>query len=294
MSLGGGAARTARRLPHPGRDRPRRHGHRLRGVSGIAGPARRREGAAPQSLPDPSSCSGSSARRRRPPGCTTPTSSRCSASASRTVSLHRHAADPGRRAGRGPRQAPRGRRQWNRRGGRAGTGRGRSRSPAAAAKSRAWQEACSTGPSSSAGPATEDFQVDQDTQVNGCGRSGERTRCRTAGPQRGVAGRPGLLAERGHHRAAGGRCPALRPRASHAAPRYQTGQSAAGLAGRGVDHRFRTGQGDGPGPRDPDRRLAGTLRYMAPEQFSGQVGRAERHLQSGADPVRVAHSAAGV
>ena len=44
---GRGAAGAAGRFPHPRRDRPRRHGHRLRGLPGIARPARRREGAAP-------------------------------------------------------------------------------------------------------------------------------------------------------------------------------------------------------------------------------------------------------
>ena len=42
--------RGTRRVPHPSRDRPRRHGHRLRGSPGIAGPARGLEGAA---VPEP-------------------------------------------------------------------------------------------------------------------------------------------------------------------------------------------------------------------------------------------------
>ena len=54
-SPGGGAAAGPRpaagpgaagRLPHPPRDRPRRHGRRLRGRAGLAGPARRPQGAA--------------------------------------------------------------------------------------------------------------------------------------------------------------------------------------------------------------------------------------------------------
>ena len=36
-------AGAARRVPHPPRDRPRRHGRRLRGRPGVAGPARRLE-----------------------------------------------------------------------------------------------------------------------------------------------------------------------------------------------------------------------------------------------------------
>ena len=47
------AARAAGRLPHPPRGRPRRHGRRLRGRAGVAGPARRAQGAAAQLLPDP-------------------------------------------------------------------------------------------------------------------------------------------------------------------------------------------------------------------------------------------------
>ena len=39
-------ARAAGRLPHPPRDRPRRHGHRLRGGAGEPGPARGAEGPA--------------------------------------------------------------------------------------------------------------------------------------------------------------------------------------------------------------------------------------------------------
>ena len=77
--------REARRLPHPPRDRPRRHGRRLRGRAGLAGPPGGAEGAAVASRSSTRSRSGgSSARRRRRPGCTTRTSCRSSASASRT------------------------------------------------------------------------------------------------------------------------------------------------------------------------------------------------------------------
>ncbi len=78
--------RAARRLPHPPRDRPRRHGRRLRGGAGVAGPARGAEGpAARPPGATPVSSSGSSARPARRPGCTTPTSCRSSASASTTA-----------------------------------------------------------------------------------------------------------------------------------------------------------------------------------------------------------------
>ena len=74
---------AAGRLPHPPRDRPRRHGHRLRGGAGEPGPARGAEGAAapPTWRPQPAR-----AVPARGPGggrcCTTPTSCRSSASAS--------------------------------------------------------------------------------------------------------------------------------------------------------------------------------------------------------------------
>ena len=82
---------AARRLPHPPRGRPRRHGRRLRGRAGVAGPARRPEGPARASAwPTPTSWSGSAARPGRRPGCTTPTSCRSSASAS-TTGVHYYA-----------------------------------------------------------------------------------------------------------------------------------------------------------------------------------------------------------
>ena len=43
---------AARRLPHPPRGRPRRHGGRLRGGAGVARPARRAEGPAPDGRTD--------------------------------------------------------------------------------------------------------------------------------------------------------------------------------------------------------------------------------------------------
>ena len=79
------AAGAAGRLPDPPRDRPRRHGRRLRGRAGLAGPARRAEGAAAAAAgATPGPGGGSSARPGPRPGCTTPTSCRSSASASTT------------------------------------------------------------------------------------------------------------------------------------------------------------------------------------------------------------------
>ena len=78
---------AAGRLPHPPRDRPRRHGGRLRGRAGVAGPPRGAEGPARRGPDRPRRrCGGSSARPGRRRGCTTPTSCRSSASASRTAS----------------------------------------------------------------------------------------------------------------------------------------------------------------------------------------------------------------
>ena len=55
------APRAAGRLPDPPRDRPRRHGGRLRGGAGVARPARRAEGAPPpRRSSTPGRCSGSS------------------------------------------------------------------------------------------------------------------------------------------------------------------------------------------------------------------------------------------
>ncbi len=83
----GRADRAAGRLPHPPRGRPRRHGGRLRGRAGVAGPARRAQGPARERAAQrrPRS-SGSSARPARRRGCTTPTSCRSSASASTRAS----------------------------------------------------------------------------------------------------------------------------------------------------------------------------------------------------------------
>ena len=79
-------ARTAGRLPHPPRGRPRRHGGRLRGRAGLARPPRGAEGAAAgRSWRTPTQAAVSSARRGRRRGCTTPTSCRSSASASTTA-----------------------------------------------------------------------------------------------------------------------------------------------------------------------------------------------------------------
>ena len=70
-------------LSHPARGRPGRHGRRLRGRAGLAGPARRPQGAASaHRSTTPSSGGGSSARRGPRPSCTTPTSCRSSAWAS--------------------------------------------------------------------------------------------------------------------------------------------------------------------------------------------------------------------
>ena len=71
-----------RRLPHPARGRPRRHGRGLRGGAGVAGPAGRPEGPARRRSAGPDGgWSGSAARPGRRRGCTTPTSCRSSRSA---------------------------------------------------------------------------------------------------------------------------------------------------------------------------------------------------------------------
>ena len=69
---------AAGRLPDPPRDRPGRHGRGLRGRARVAGPAGGAQGAVGRvAARIPSRCGGSSVRRRRRRGCTTPTSCRC-------------------------------------------------------------------------------------------------------------------------------------------------------------------------------------------------------------------------
>ena len=78
--------RTGRRLPHSGRDRPRRHGRRLRGRAAGAGKARGPQGAAQGGRGRTARRRFASSAKRRPRrGCTTPTSCRSSTSA-RTAS----------------------------------------------------------------------------------------------------------------------------------------------------------------------------------------------------------------
>ena len=75
------------RLPHPPRDRPRRHGRRLRGRTGFPRPPRGAEDAAAKHRARRQGCSSdSAARRARRPGCTIRTSCRCSRSAARATS----------------------------------------------------------------------------------------------------------------------------------------------------------------------------------------------------------------
>ena len=59
--------------------------------------------------------------------------------------------------------------------------------------------------------------------------------------------------------------------AGHTPPRHQARQPPARRPGKRLGHRFRPGQGVREGRRtDPDRRIVGTVRYMAPERFDGR------------------------
>ena len=74
--------RHPRRLPHPPRGRPRRHGGRLRGRADLARPPGGAEGAAVRRGPRPAAAASGSRSRPRPRrSCTTPTSCRSTPSA---------------------------------------------------------------------------------------------------------------------------------------------------------------------------------------------------------------------
>ena len=272
----GAGPRAAGRLPHPPRDRPRRHGRRLRGRPGEPGPARRPEGAAapPPGRPDPARAVPA-ARREPRPGCTTPTSCRSSASASTTASTTTPCNTSRARPGRG---APRGQ---------AAARRGRRRPPALRRRARpragGQRGAPSWSPDGSRGrarlpPETESVS---DFAARGSGRevSDHRPRdepglvavrlvdpgpVRVASYYRSVA-RIGVQAAEAlayaHHQ-------------KRAAPRHQAVQPPAGPPGDGLGDRLRPGQGRGDRRADPHRRHRRHAAVHGPRAVPGPGRRA--------------------
>ena len=100
--------------------------------------------------------------------------------------------------------------------------------------------------------------------------------------------------QRGPDRRAGGRGPGLRPPAGGPAPRHQAVEPAAGRRGTVWVTDFGLAKADEGDELTHTGDIVGTLRYMAPERFAGQVRPAQRRLRPGADALRAADPAAGV
>ena len=214
------------RLPHPPRGRPRRHGRRLRGRAGLAGPARRPEGAAAHALLGRPAAGGASSARRK-----------AAAKLHHTnivpvfgvgehdgTALLRHAVHPGPGPRRGARRA-------------AAACGSRRRAPAADRRARAaartvarppWPARCVTGAFAPArardaaepatrrddrageptpGPAAADAAARRRSHVVGVVHLPGQTEVRPSAR----AKRADLLAERRPDRRAGGRRPGVRP-----------------------------------------------------------------------------------
>jgi eukaryotic-like serine/threonine-protein kinase len=77
------------------------------------------------------------------------------------------------------------------------------------------------------------------------------------------------------------------------APGHQAVEPPAGHRGRGLDRRFRPGQGGGRGA-DAERRHPGDAPLHGPRALSGRRGCPGRHLRVGADALRAAHAPPGL
>ncbi len=285
------------RLPHPPRDRPRRHGRRLRGRAGVARPPRGAEGpAARRPCSTPGSSAGSSARPGPRPGCTTPTSCRSSASARRT-GLHYYVMQfiPGLGLddGAGGAEAtpgPEGPFEDGR--GRGMPGGRRSRRPTWPGRS---------GPVSSPPPRRprrpRTSPGARRRSARGAEAVGLLVLGHAAGGVRPLGGHrlgPPLRPERGADRRAGGRGAGVRPPAGDPAPRHQAVEPAARRPRHRLGHRLRPGQGDRRRRPDPHRRHRRHAALHGPRAVPRPVRRPLRRLRAGPDALRAAGLPPGV
>ena len=255
------AVPAAGRLPDPPRDRPGRHGRRLRGRAGVAGPPRGPQGAAALGPARRACrCARSSARPGRPRGCTTPTSCRSSASASTTACTTTSCSSS---TGQGStRSSPSCGRSARRR--QARLPRSRSRRPAAAGSRRSTVSAAEVARSLVTGQFQPRSRGGRRSRATGPthGRHGDpfaaigrrrRHRRLPRQPAPAVADlvglgrdRPALLAERGADRRPGGRGAGIRPRQGILHRDIKPSNLLLDLQGHGLGHRLRPGQGRRP------------------------------------------------
>ncbi len=104
----------------------------------------------------------------------------------------------------------------------------------------------------------------------------------------------GILPQCRPDRPAGRRGAGLRAPQRRAVPRRQAVELAAGPAGDGVGNRLRPGQGRGRRRMDPDGRHRRHHSLHGPGAFRGPLAAAERRLQPGRNPVRIADAPAAL
>ena len=315
----GPAAGAAGRLPHPPRGGPRRHGRRLRGRAGVAGPARGAQGPArPRPARPPATGPVPAARRGRRRGCTTPTSCRSSASASRTGCTTTSCSSS---------RARRSTRSWTSCGGCGGPTHGRRLPRSRAISPAAGDSAHEVSAAAVARSLlTGRFALHEpDPGANGGETSdgqpphvADRATRADPGPDRRRFLRRPATAPPRSPRPAGPTCRRCR------VPGGGTGRAWPGSACR-WPRRWPTPTARASSTATSSRRtccstlhgnvwvtdfglakasdgedlthtgdVVGTLRYMAPERFGGQSDAAGRRLQPGPDALRAADAAAGV
>ena len=271
------------RLPAASCRRLRRHGGRVRGDPGIAGPARGLEDAPlpPAQRSDPAGAIPARGPRRGPVA-SHPHRAGLRRRRARRLPLLHHAVHPGARAGRRPGRgqaaAARAERSCRRRG--AGVPRlindPRARSLQRPLPRRRGGERridgrrhIATRSRAGAGPGE-----------HGDAPGGSRRSIGAVRPARGP-----VPPRRGADRHRCRRGPGVRPQPGRPPPRYQALQPHARRPGTGLDHRLRPGQG--PGQRSPDAHRR--HRRHAAVHGAGAVQRlvrpAQRRLRPGGDPV---------
>ena len=281
-----------RRLPDPPRDRPGRHGRRLRGRADLAGPPRGAEGPAAAQLSSDRMVQAALPPRGAGRGPAAPHQHRAGLRgrrAGRGCPLLRDAVHPGPGAGRGPGgiETAATRRETGRRTGCRPPGRQRGRDGALALDRSV--PAAGRWRGDPAGPRHEcgdrgrpqHYGRDGPTRI----RFGRRAPFRRVlvvvfigrpprvGDRRaGRQGSPQLLAKRGADRPASRRRTPPRPRPGRAPSRHQAVEPPAGHRRGGLGDRFRPGQGGRPEGPDGHRRHPG----HAPVHGARSLRRPER------------------